>query len=80
MDDALRHAWTKLITAADLDDHMAQVGQARANAKVLKSMLVSSASEKSVGLLFAGAGTAQFLDYIPATCLAPIPFDPERHQ
>ena len=50
---------------------MAQVGQARANAKLLQSMLVSSASDKSVGLLFAGAGTAQFLDYIPATCLAP---------
>ena len=71
MDDALRHAWTKLITAADLDDHMHQVGQAAANAELLQSMLVSSANEKSVGLLIAGAGTAQFLDYIPATCLAP---------
>lgn len=71
MDNALRHAWTKLITAADLDDHMAQVGQARANAELLQSILDSSAREKPVSLLIAGAGTAQFLDYIPATCLTP---------
>ncbi len=71
MDDALRHVWTKLITATDLDDHMAQVGQARANAELLQSILDSSAREKPVNLLIAGAGTAQFLDYIPATCLTP---------
>ena len=71
MDNALRLAWTELISAADLDDHKHQVGQVAANAELLQSMLVSSAREKSVGLLIAGAGTAQFLDYIPATCLAP---------
>lgn len=71
MDNPLRRAWTKLITAADLDDHMHQVGQAAANAELLQSMLVLSAREKPVHLLIAGAGTAQFLDYIPATCLAP---------
>lgn len=50
---------------------MAQVGQARANAELLQSILDSSAREKPVSLLIAGAGTAQFLDYIPATCLTP---------
>lgn len=50
---------------------MAQVGQARANAELLQTMLVLSAGEKPANLLIAGAGTAQFLDYIPATCLAP---------
>lgn len=71
MDNPLRRAWTELITAADLDDHMHQVGQAAANAELLQSMLVLSAREKPVNLLIAGAGTAQFLDYVPATCLAP---------
>lgn len=58
MDNALRHAWRRLITAADLDDHMAQFGQARANAELLQSILDSSAREKPVNLLIAGAGTA----------------------
>ena len=71
MDNPLRRAWTELITAADLDDHMHQVGQAAANAELLQSMLVLSAREKPVNLLIAGAGTAQFLDYVPGTCLAP---------
>ena len=71
MDNPLRRAWTERVTAADLDDHMHQVGQAAANAELLQSILVLSAREKPVNLLIAGAGTAQFLDYVPGTCLAP---------
>ena len=32
MNPALRQAWTELVTAADLNDHMHEVGQAEANA------------------------------------------------
>ena len=35
----LRQAWTELITAADLDDHMREVGQGEANALLLQAML-----------------------------------------
>ena len=70
MDDALRHAWTKLISAADLDDHMHQVGQAAANAALLQSMLATNGREEQTSLLIVGGGTAQFLDYISPTIFA----------
>ena len=51
MDDALRHAWTKLISAADLDDHMHQVGQAAANAALLQSMLATNGREEQTSVM-----------------------------
>lgn len=71
MDEALRRAWTQIVIAADLDDHMHQVGQAAANAELLRTMLAASAGDKLSELLIVGGGTAQFLDYISADCLAP---------
>ena len=71
MEDAQRHAWTKLITAADLDVYLRQVGQAQANAELLQTMLKTDRVEKPTKLLLVGGGTARFLDYVPAACLAP---------
>jgi 2-polyprenyl-3-methyl-5-hydroxy-6-metoxy-1,4-benzoquinol methylase len=71
MDEILRQAWTQQITEADLDDHMHQVGQAAANAELLQAMLIANARETLSELLIVGGGTAQFLDYISADCLAP---------
>ena len=70
MDDALRHGWTKLISASDLDDHMHQVGQAAANAALLHSWLSVATGKGRKSLLIVGGGTAQFLDYVPATTFA----------
>lgn len=67
MDNTLRRAWTGLISAADLDDHMHKVGQAAANAALLQSMLSADRHDKQTNLLIVGGGTAQFLDYVPAT-------------
>ncbi len=69
MNPALRHAWTQLVTAADLDDHMRDVGQAEANAWLLHGMLTQHVPLGS-RVLIAGAGTAQFLDYISGEGLA----------
>ena len=71
MDEALRHAWTQIVTAADLDEHMQRVGQATANAELLRTMLDANTGDKVSELLIVGAGTAQFLDYISADCFAP---------
>ena len=67
MDAALRHAWTRLITADDIDEHMHQVGQAAANADLLVSMLKSQDVNQPTKLLLVGGGTGQFLDYVDAT-------------
>jgi SAM-dependent methyltransferase len=66
---ALRHAWTQLVTAADLDNHMHEVGQAEANAWLLHRMLTQHVPLGS-RVLIAGAGTVQFLDYISGAGLA----------
>jgi SAM-dependent methyltransferase len=63
MNPALRRAWTQLVTAADLDNHMREIGQAEANAWLLHGMLTQHVPLGS-RVLIAGAGTAQFLDYI----------------
>jgi Methyltransferase domain len=70
MNDALHHAWTQLVTASDLDDHMHQVGQAAANAALLASMFAATADQRRKKLLIVGGGTAQFLDYVPAATFA----------
>ncbi len=66
MDTALRHAWTELVSAADIDDHMHQVGQAAANAALLVEMLGTQNETSPSKLLILGGGTAQFLDYVDA--------------
>ncbi len=70
MDPALRHAWTELVSATDIDEHMHQVGQAAANAELLVSMLRSQHHGPATNLLLVGGGTGQFLDYVDAADFA----------
>ncbi len=70
MDAALRHAWTRLVSANDIDEHMHQVGQAAANAELLVSMLRSQHHGRATKLLLVGGGTGQFLDYVDAADFA----------
>jgi hypothetical protein len=58
----LRRAWTDEISAQDYDAHMARVGQAQANAELVRSV-VEKWPPRGPRLLFAGAGTGQMFDY-----------------
>jgi 2-polyprenyl-3-methyl-5-hydroxy-6-metoxy-1,4-benzoquinol methylase len=64
MDSGEREAWTKIITAEDLDFHLDSVGQAKTNAEIIKLMLKENPLKKEDVLLIPGCGTGQFLDYI----------------
>lgn len=65
----LREAWSRIIQPADYELHMANVGQAQANAELV-SELVGMAG---VGqrLLFAGCGPGQFLEVASPDYLVP---------
>jgi hypothetical protein len=70
MDPNLRKAWTEIVTGEDLDHHLAAVGQAQANARLLVDMLSHSSLPSGAELLFAGAGTGQLFDYADVDALA----------
>lgn len=70
MNPTLRHAWTEVISADDIDEHMHKVGQAQANAQLTAEMLAAARLAMDSRVLIAGAGTAQFLDYIEGEGLA----------
>ena len=60
--NALREAWQECITAADYDAHMADVGQAQANAWIVRSF-IDRWLNRPARVLVAGAGTGQLFDY-----------------
>ena len=64
MDAGERRGWMEIITAADLDSHMAAIGQAEANAKIVKQMLAEHPLSPNSRLLIAGCGTGQLFDYV----------------
>jgi len=71
MPNLLREAWTNFIQAADYDDHMRAVGQAGANAELIKELLTQLPPPKGSGVLVAGAGTGQMFDYLDYQVLRP---------
>jgi hypothetical protein len=60
-----RHAWQEVITVEDYERHMAAVGQVQANASLLEELFRDYAPRLGAQILFAGAGTGQYLDYMP---------------
>ena len=66
---SLRGAWQELITIEDYERHMAAVGQVQANASLLQELFLDYAPRVGARILFAGAGTGQYLDYLPANRL-----------
>ena len=65
MDAGEKKGWMKIITADDLDSHMAAIGQAEANAGIVKQMFAECPLKPNSGLLIAGCGTqCQLFDYI----------------
>src|SRR5438874_6565380 len=66
---SLREAWTG-VSAADYDAHMAVVGQAEANAHLVRRLLTDH-PPPGPRLVFAGAGTGQMFDYVSPDFLRP---------
>jgi SAM-dependent methyltransferase len=62
----LREAWTGQVHADDYEEHMARIGQAKANALLLADLLAGVTGR----VLIAGAGTGQMFGYLPADFLA----------
>ena len=65
----LRRAWTDVIQAADYELHMANVGQAQANAALVRDLILAENLSPSGRLLFAGCGPGQFLALAPTDYL-----------
>lgn len=60
----LRRAWAEIIEPEDYETHMAAIGQAEANAHLIKELIDANPLDQGARLLFAGAGTGQMFDYI----------------
>jgi hypothetical protein len=65
----LREFWRSHITIEDYERHMAAVGQAQANASLLEELFRDFAPRAGARLLFAGAGTGQYFEYLPSNLL-----------
>ena len=59
---SLRQAWSGRVTPDDYEQHMAAIGQAQANALLVREAIQRWAAP-GAAVLIAGAGTGQMLDY-----------------
>ena len=69
MDEALRKAWTEIVTADDYERHMSAIGQAQAAAKLTELLLGAANLEGCSHVVIAGAGTGQLLDFLDPAAL-----------
>ncbi len=65
-----KDAWLHIVRPAELDTHMAAVGQAEANARIVKKLLGRLPLKRGARLLVHGCGTCQMFDYIDPSLLA----------
>ena len=70
MEFTLREAWTNVVLAEDYELHMANVGQAEANAELVRNAILDLPLNQGARLLFAGAGPGQMFDYLDGAFLA----------
>jgi hypothetical protein len=71
MDEALRRAWTEIVTPDDYEEHMARIGQAQAGADLTRHLIETLRPSRGSRVVFAGAGTGQMLDFLDAALLRP---------
>lgn len=71
MDEALRRAWTEIVTPDDYEEHMARIGQVQAAAELTRHLLETAHPSRGSHIVFAGAGTGQMLDFLDASLLRP---------
>ncbi len=64
MNPGERKGWTEIISPQELDNHMANIGQAEANAGIVKQMFKDHPLESGSKLVVPGCGTCQLFDYI----------------
>jgi SAM-dependent methyltransferase len=67
----LREAWISRVTPEDYEAHMARVGQAEANALLVRTLLSQAEIATGSRVLVAGAGTGQMFDHMPPQTFAP---------
>ena len=60
---SLKEGWASVVTAEEYDSHMANVGQAQANAAMVMRLMESLDIPDGGRILFAGAGTGQMFSY-----------------
>jgi SAM-dependent methyltransferase len=61
----LREAWTTKVSAEDYEAHMARIGQAEANAGLLRDLLLAADLAPGGRVLIAGVGPGQMFNYLP---------------
>jgi hypothetical protein len=71
MSRGLREAWESLIRPEDYDAHMAEAGQAQANAELVAEYFRRHPTEPEASILFLGAGTGQMFEYVDPSFLLP---------
>jgi SAM-dependent methyltransferase len=67
----LREAWAQQVTPDDYEVHMAAIGQAQANASLVRDLLQHIAIPAGSRVLIAGAGSGQMFDYISSEVFNP---------
>ncbi len=63
-DNKEKDAWLHIVDPNDLDLHMANIGQAPANANIVKTFFSEYPLKAGSSLLIPGCGTCQMFDYI----------------
>lgn len=59
-----KEAWLNIVEPSDLDIHMANIGQAETNAKIVKDFFEKFSLSNGSKILIHGCGTCQVFDYI----------------
>lgn len=65
----LRKAWTDVVKVDELDAHLDDLGQAKANAEIVEKMISDFQLQNGSKILMPGCGTGQIFDYIPHEAL-----------
>lgn len=71
MSTRLREAWTSIIRPEDYEAHMAAMGQAQANAKLVEDYFLAQRVDPGANVLFLGAGTGQMFEFVSPSFLLP---------
>jgi|SRR5579864_665736 len=71
MNNALREAWTTIVRPDDYETHMATIGQAQANAKLVEEYFANAPLNAGDSILVMGAGTGQMFNFVSHEFLLP---------
>ena len=71
MSHSLRYGWTHIVKASDYEQHMAAVGQAEANAYLVRDLVMARGLPSGSRLLFPGCGPGQMFDFVSGGFLNP---------